>query len=264
METIHIFDDDREPLTDELRHEKRLRLEPLIFNILKQKYGTILLDAWKNWSSPTGNKACVIVERRIHPNLEFLIHNVAYMAPDWKIIVICSDINYKWLETITDKKVTLLPFFLGSPSRQEAINAFNAIMTDPNFYRALPAEHLFFFQTDSYIRKPIPDSILEYDLVAAPYEWERSTVGGGTSYRKRSSMIRICEEPHENVTEDIFICQGARRLNLKIPHFTQGMEYIVESTIYEDPVAVHQWWTFFSPEGDESIFKSLLDFTLRP
>ena len=96
METIHIFDEFPGKLTTEQRHQKRTRLEPLVFDILKQKYWTPIDIFWQTHKVPSeidANKCIVIVERRIHENLAFLIRNVAYFAPTWAITIICSDIN---------------------------------------------------------------------------------------------------------------------------------------------------------------------------
>ena len=43
IETIHIFDEFKQPAENtslEIRHQKRMALEPLIFDILKEKYPT--------------------------------------------------------------------------------------------------------------------------------------------------------------------------------------------------------------------------------
>jgi hypothetical protein len=154
-----------------------------------------------------------------------------------------------------------MPFFKGLTSRQEGILEYNRLLKSPEFYRQLPAEHLLFLQTDSYLRRPVPEEWVAYDLIAAPYAWDEESVGGGTYYRKRSSMIQICEKFLEDIwQEDAFLCKGARALGMKIPAFEKGLEYIVESCLYEDPIAVHQWWTFFSgtDEDSEAIFHSLL------
>jgi hypothetical protein len=43
------------------------------------------------------------------------------------------------------------------------------------------------------------------------------------------------------------------------------LAYFVENYYTEDPVGVHQWWTFFFPnqtEGAEEIFHSLLSLEI--
>jgi hypothetical protein len=252
-------------ITDELRHQKRIRLEPLIFDILKRNYGPALDRFWNSTQIPKDvDRAVVIVERRAHENLWFLLRNVAYFARGWSIAVVCSDVNLPYLKAIAEPHVdsiTWLPYFQGSPDRDSARADYNAIFKDPNFYASLPWENLFFIQTDSYFRLPIPETLLKYDFIGAPFEWDECHAGGGTTFRKRQAMIEICQRFQEDIeSEDLFISKGARALGFACPPFEEGIQYIVESCIYEDPVAIHQWWTFFFPSCNdaEAILKSLL------
>ena len=105
MESIHIFDEfidkDLNGSDPQILHQKRTKLEPFIYDILKIKYYNIFDTFWKkNTVQKDTNKSIVIIERRIHPNLSFLIRNMFYYARDWSITIICSDINFSYLKTI--------------------------------------------------------------------------------------------------------------------------------------------------------------------
>jgi hypothetical protein len=127
-------------------------------------------------------------------------------------------------------------------------------MKSPDIYKYLNAEHLIFLQTDSYLRKPVPDSFLKYDYIAAPAEWNTDDMVGGTSFRRASAMIDICTRYTESIdSEDCFLSRGARSLGYKLPPFEEAVQYICESCIYEDAVGLHQWWTFFDPSGPDAI-----------
>jgi len=269
METIRIFDEFKQSpseITTEEKHNKRVKLEPLIFDILKTKYGTILKNTFKSYKPPLHNNEkgyILIIERRIHENLRFILHNAAWAAAaaGWGIGFICSDVNAEYCNVIGEGKALILPLFKGSPERDEARSEYNRILKDPEFYRALPSENLLFLQTDSYLRKQIPDFIMDYDFIGAPFAWDETNAGGGTTFRKRSIMIDICERFSEDIaSEDLFISKGVRELNYRTPDFMDGITYFTESCIYEDPIGVHQWWTFFWPgvEEAEFFFKSLL------
>lgn len=249
---------------DEDRHIKRIKLEPLIFDILKSKYGKILQEKYKTYQPPDIGKEkglIIIIERRIHENLQFILHNAATAAPDWRIIMICSDINKNYCELIGENKATVIPIYKGNPGRDAARNEYNKILKDPEFYRMLPSENLLFLQTDSYLRKQIPDFFTNYDYIGAPFTWDRDNMGGGLTFRKRSAMINICTNFHEDIdSEDLFISKGIAKLNYKKPSYSEAIPYFSESTIFEEPIGVHQWWTFFYPGIDNAdvFFKKLL------
>ena len=140
-ETIHIFDEFNLPpdqITDAYNLKKRLRLEPLIYNILRQKYATIWRENWFAYTPPIRAERCVvIIERRIHENLELLLHNVAYYAPGWAIAIVCSDINYEFCREIIAphaSRIRLMPLFEGSPDRNQARDEYNALLKSAEFY----------------------------------------------------------------------------------------------------------------------------------
>ena len=272
METIHIFDEFKmspSDITTEEKHKKRIQLEPLVFDILKTKYGKTLKAAWNSYTPPLHGEEkgyIFIIERRIHENLQFILHNAAWAAgaggpSGWRLGFICSDVNEEYCREISEGKAVVIPFFKGSPGRDDARNEYNSALKSSEFYRSLPSENLLFLQTDSYLRKRIPDFLLEYAFVGSPFAWDEDNSGGGTTLRKRSVMIDVCERFGEDIpSEDLFISRGIRELNYRVPDFMDGVTYFTESCLYEDPIGVHQWWTFFWPgvEDGEFFMKSLL------
>jgi hypothetical protein len=273
IETIHIFDEFSQApdeLTTEQRHKKRVALDPLLYDILKAKYGGKLYEFWQRHTLPKETDSyLVIVERRIHPNLAFTLYNMAYFARSWGLIIVCSDVNYEYCKSLCEphcNSIHLLPLLQGNPEPRQGIEEYNTLLKSADFYKSLPGEHHLFFQVDSYLRKHIPEEWNQYDYIAAPYEWDETSMGGGLSYRKKESMIRICKEASSTIhDEDAFIMNGIHTLGMKIPPFELGITYVAESCIYEDPIGVHQWWTFFFPnqiEDAESIFHSLLSLEI--
>lgn len=272
METFHLFDEypeTSEELTAERRHQKRMRLEPLIFDILKRKYQEPLELFYTYYTFPLHQDKCVVlVERRIHENLYFLLRNIAYFARGWSLCIVCSDVNLAYCRECAGDLVngiTFLPLFKGNPSPEQGKLEYNLLLQDSEFYRMFSAENLLFMETDSYLRKKVPDDIMDYDYVAAPYEWDMNVAGGGLSFRKRSAMIDICQKKKEKLPgQDIYICQGVHEFGYKMPEFMKGITYVSESCFYEDSFAVHQWWTFFflDSEDAEFIFQCMLTFDL--
>lgn len=271
IETIHIFDEFSQApdeLTSEQRHKKRMALDPMIYDILKHKYGKKLEEFWKGHTVPNETDSyLILVERRIHPNLAFVLQNAAYFARTWGIVLVCSDLNYEYCKTICgDKTIVIQQAFQGNPDAEHGKKEYNDLLKSKSFYESLPGTYHLFLEVDSYIRKPIPEEWKQYDLIAAPYEWDETSCGGGFSFRNKESMITICERfPDTMWAQDIFLCEGAKKYQYRIPDFETAVTYISESCIYEDPIGVHQWWTFFFPnqtEGAEEIFHSLLSLQI--
>jgi hypothetical protein len=256
-DSIQMFKDFPEScseLTDEKRHEKRIKLEERIFTMLKTKYLDMFKNFWESYSIPrTSEKCIVIVERRIHPNLEFIIYNAAYFARGWSMAIVCSDTNIDYIrEIVKGKDVHLLEQFKGDPDPKTGKDEYNALLQNASFYMSLPSENLLMMEMDTYLRMPIPDKLLQYDYIAAPYGWDTSMQGGGLSFRKKSAMINVCMNFKEKIyPQDIFAYKGIKALNYSIPPFEEAVEYFTESCLYEDPIGFHQWWTYFSLDEQE-------------
>ena len=110
----------------------------------------------------------------------------------------------------------------------------------------------------------IDENMFVYDLVAAPLSWNIEACGGGMSYRKKSTMIEICEKFKKPIDgEDCFFSDGVREMNYKMPDFETGITYICESLLYDDTMGVHQWWTYYLPKTmGLSLFINYLDLKI--
>jgi hypothetical protein len=252
-DSIEIFRDFPKRLdetTEEQRHQKRLILEKRIFTILKIKYLEPLSNFWNSYKVPKISDRCiVIIERRVHPNLEFIIKNAAYFARGWSIAIVCSDINIEYIRQIlkhNQDSVYLIQMFQGNLDPAVGKNEYNYLLQSSEFFLALPSENLLLMEMDTYLRKPVPEEILKYDYVASPYKWNESLSGGGLSFRKRTVMLDICLKYSELAPgQDIYACNGIKALGYSRPSFQEEIQYFCESCLYKDPVGFHQWWTFF-------------------
>jgi hypothetical protein len=118
---------------------------------------------------------------------------------------------------------------------------------------------------DTYLRKPVPDTIIQYDYVAAPYAWDQSMSGGGLSFRKRSKMLEMCSTYNVlHPAQDIYAYTGMKAICACMPSFNEALKYFCESCLYEDPIGLHQWWTFFSLNNKEDhyIYKKFMTLEL--
>ena len=266
--TIHIFDEFDFPdkhLTDSILAKKRYEMEKIIFSILKTRYGTLLHNFWKSYNPPKiSTKQIVIIERRIHENLEFILHNCAWAGRDgnWSLAIVCSDINLNYVKSIVgEKSVQIIPYFQGNPSSEKGKEEYNQLLQTKEFYNWFTADNLCLVEMDCYFLKPIPESVTSCDFIASPYAWQMDTAGGGLSFRKRKTMIDICEKITEKYPcQDVYISDGIVKLGYSMPPVLYSKEICAESILYCDPVGVHQWWTFFNPqlEGAIEIFERFM------
>jgi hypothetical protein len=241
-------------MTDEEKHTKRMVLEDRIFSILKQRYLEPLKTFWNTCEIPlTSEYRVVIVERRIHPNLEFILYNAAYFARSWSITIICSDLNQEYIKhLVRNKSVDIVPMFQGNPEPDIGKLEYNCLLQTKEFYEKFSSEYLLFMEMDTYLRKPIDSTLFQYDYVASVYSWDDSMAGGGLSFRKKSAMLDICEN-YEQIekAQDIYACKGMKTLGYKLPTAEEASPFFSESIIYNDPLGVHQWWTFYGIESED-------------
>ena len=252
-------------MTEKETHAKRLVLEGRIFSVLKQRYLESLKTFWNTYQIPLNSDyRVVIVERRIHPNLEFILYNAAYFARAWAITIICSDFNQEYIENLVgNKSVQIVPMFQGNPEPDIGKLEYNFLLQTKKFYEALPSEHLLLMEMDTYLRKPIDSTLFQYDYVASVYNWNTSMAGGGLSFRKKSAMLDICENyEHLEMAQDIYACKGMKTLGYKLPTVEEASPFFSESIISDDPLGVHQWWTFYGTETENSELSELFIDTL--
>jgi len=270
MEAVfHDFPELPSQLSKENLHKKRLIIEERVFSILKAKYMTPLKEFWSAYSIPRHSDKCiVIVERRIHLNLEFILYNAAYFARGWSIAIVCSDLNIEYIKEILAhnlEAVHLIQMFKGNPEPEVGKSEYNYLLQTSQFYEALPSENLLMMEMDTYLRMPIPDIFFGYDYVAAPYAWDQTMSGGGLSFRKRSKMLEICSNYSVlHPAQDIYACKGMKAIGASVPSFEESMEYFCESCLYENPIGLHQWWTFFSLniQEDDYVYRCYMTLEL--
>ena len=81
--------------------ERRAELEPIVFDALREMYGSNLKNFWNKTKIPyKSNKAIVFVERRCHRNLEFCVHNSIYFAKGYSLHIFCSEENHEFVKKI--------------------------------------------------------------------------------------------------------------------------------------------------------------------
>jgi hypothetical protein len=255
-----------DPQTPEERHTKRMALEEPLFRVLKERYFSLLKSKFQSYKAPptTSNTAVCIFEGRRHPNLEFLIYNAAYFAPHAKILFFCAQDTVQWIQDFLGpqgSEIELRPVFFGGEDRVKGRLEYNTFLKSKDLYDSIEQEYLLFLETDCYIRRPVPfDLWASYDFCACPASWDPEAYVGGASFRKNSVMKALCASYNSpEWAHDLWTDTGTKAIGCKRPPFEEALEWFTESCIYEDPVVIHQWWTFLSKGSDtDEILESLL------
>ena len=247
------------PISERLHHF-RLTFEPYIFHLLILRYGQKLEECWKMYQ-PTSRKAFVIVERRCHPNFWFVLRNLVWARPDMPIYIFCSDVNIDFLRgLIGNKDIHLLPVFIGSPGREQAVKEYSDFLTSPAMYKAIDADWIITIQMDVFIRRKIPDSIFMGEYWGYPFGWRPDYAGGGgASVRNVKKCYELCMKYADtgvlDVAEDVWFCERVT----DIPSFDTRRNYIMENVLSMNPYIVHQFWTYVDVTYD---FKKYWNYLL--
>ena len=243
----------------------------LYFRALRKKYLEIFREKYKDITLPNkSSKALVIVEPRIHENLEFTIKNIAYYCKGWSLYIFHSKENKKLIEKILAHNLTntnLIEFSEGNITRDEYCNLLYSV---DRFWNKIDADMILIFQTDAYIRRRGIEDFLHYDYVGAPWAYSNHTefsdlefdIGnGGLSLRRKSVMIEILKQnpPDKEVNEDLYFSYWCSKLNYKKPNKDEAMKVFVEQIYYHDPIGLHQPNIFNNIKSNFPPFKNYMN-----
>ena len=260
-------------------HTVRMLYEEPIYNILKEKYGHMLKGFWETATFPhykDCSNTVLLVERREHPNIEFVLQNAMYYCREkhFSLTIVCSDVSLEYVKGILGKHYEtslVIQWFKGIGTRDEGRDEYNKTFLNPEFWKQIPAEWILSIQTDSYLRKKIPDEMWEYEYLACPWSWDlRFVGGGGLTWRKKSRIYEILNLSFPKTWgEDVFFAHGCEELEIEIPDESIRFEFFVESHFHNpdgslsNPFGVHQWWTYVLRIDDENLKKELCNLFLE-
>lgn len=243
---------------EEERKTIRTNIEPYIYNYLNQRYYTKLQEHWNTYTPPLhSNYAYVIVERRCHPNFDFVLKNIAWANPNMSIYIFCSDYNEKFIHSLLGNKlkhVNIILAFTGEGGNK-GVNGYNDLLCSKRMYEHFhtATKYILTIQMDVFIRRKFTD-IFVGEYWGAPWQWnEEAAGGGGATVRKVSTMLDICSKyvNDTHLPEDNWFSEKVAELGYYLPDI-EFRTNIMESLFVEDPVIVHQFWTFISSMLDEN------------
>lgn len=226
-------------------------LEPYFYSHLTEHYGKMLQEHWESYRPPlTSEHAFVIVERRAHPNFRFILQNMAWAAPHMAVYLFCSDENLAFIEAILGDKINsfhIIEAFQGNVSREEGKIGYNDVMTDYRFYESISSSYILTIQMDNIIRRKIPASMFVGDYWGNPWAWRTHAAGGGgATVRRVAAMIELCKKHRPDPTIDVPPLEDAwiAERTDSFPDFEFRRAHLMESIPANDPVILHQFWTF--------------------
>ena len=259
----------------------RNKLEPFVFNALEEGYGHELNEFWKTYIPPKkAKRAYMITEGRIHPNMWFVLRNIAWAGPDMAVYIFCSDQNYDYIMDLLGDKAphfNVIVAFKGDPPKEQAMQDYNNFLTSYTTYQLIEADYVTTIQMDVYLRKHLDDCLFSSDYMACRWAWKSHEPGGAASIRKISKMIELCQKGRPDLTvdciipEDEFINRLIMSTDCQQTPFMENVQNLMESIqtltqpsfkqIFLDPYIVHQAWTFsytFSQEEFKMFWRELL------
>jgi hypothetical protein len=230
----------------------RLTIEPYIYNYLSVNYYSKLQEHWVNYKPPKNSKnVFAIIERRCHPNFDFVLKNIAWANPNMAVYIFCSDENENYIKALLRDKneyVTLVKAFTGSVSRDQGKIDYNNLLTSTKMYEAFDksVEYLLTIQMDVFIRRAVTDDMFVGGYWGNPWAWKPNTPGGGgATIRKISTMIDICSKyKYIDGGEDTWFATHIQEYNYGFPDIDFRAMRIMESIYVMNPVVVHQFWTY--------------------
>jgi hypothetical protein len=232
-------------------HAFRTELEPYIYHYLIEQYGLRLNAVWESYVPPLkSDKAYVLVERRAHPNYPFLLKMMAWAAPHLSVYLVCSDENLEFIKEILGDKIehfNIIVAYSGEVDRDQGRTEYNELMTDASFYEQIDAEYMLTMQMDVFLRRKLTDDLFCGDYWGAPWSWcAHRAGGGGATIRHVQKMIEVCKENRSDPLVPCIDCEDSWMSDRiqDFPSLDFRRAHIMESMPAEDPVIVHQFWTF--------------------
>ncbi len=229
----------------------RLTLEPYIYHYLIEKYMAKLNAIWETYLPPyESENAFVIVERRPHPNFDFILKNMAWACPTMSVYLFCSDANEAFIRSILQEKAPhyhILPVFKGIGTRQHGKTEYNHFFTSADSYRMIRAKYIMTIQMDVLIRRKLKPFLFSADYYGNPWGWKKNVPGGGgVTIRRVEKMIELCERygSSGDDNEDNWISHRIVEMGGAVPKWDMAGCILMESIRTDHPFTLHQFWTY--------------------
>ena len=201
----------------------------------------------------------VIVEPRKHEWLKGVLYNMChvYGGSNTPLYIVHGTDNEEFVKDICKDWTNVN--YLKLPIDDLEDDQYSELLTNSNFWTFFKTQYVLIFQTDTFIRKQIPEVFFFFDYVGSPWNWtpknsERMVGNGGFSLRKVQAMIDICNcanyAKFNDEAEDVFFVKRIKKDFIPPPGLASC--FSVEHVYFSDPIGTHQTWRF---QTFDDIFK---------
>lgn len=178
-----------------------------------------------------------------------ILKNIAWAGSQMSVYIFCSDVNIGFIKAILGAKAssyTIKAVFTSLGTSESGKNDYNTFLTSAATYKMINAEYIITVQMDTFFRRSIPDEIFTGIYWGNPWAWKSDYAGGGgATVRKVVDMIRICEtNTNHGDNEDSWLADRINENGDYLPPLSFRAEMIMESLPSNNPVILHQFWTF--------------------
>ena len=209
-------------------------MEDLFGKYLMSSYGDSNKKPCHN-NKEERNKCMVIVESRDSFWLSLVIKNAICKCRDFNLYVISSSAIITKVRSVIDGDFKTQ--CIENASELRSIANYNLLLTSASFWEMFNEEEIVIFQLDSiFLREPKVEEYA-YDMLGAVcgQVGENSfVINGGFSYRKKSAMIRACQEMEQKgydrtQSEDILFTDVLRKGDYRFPTMEDCNNFAIES-----------------------------------
>ena len=217
------------------------------------------------------NNEAILIEFRLLPHLPFIIKNCIYnLGNNWSFTIICGLLNYDFILKIKNDNnlnIKIINKNINNLTREE----YSIMLLHSEFWKLFLGNNLLIYQEDSIIFKNFNNNYFKYDYIGAPF-FNKNIGNGGLSFRKKNTMIYICEkyfdkkkETFNKIVKHIKICKNNNKKynynyeeiiledlqitnimrNYKLgllPSFNIAKDFSIEKYYNNDSFGGHQIW----------------------
>lgn len=225
------------------------------------------------WQDPSpSNLSIVLIEGRAdHCWLSASLKNIAHLygGSDASLFLFGSRDSVAAMRELT-KEWTNVHYEVLAETM--TIDTYNEVLTSASLWERFTSARVLITQTDVILRKRVPEALLAYNYIGAPWKSLQTYCGtqwvgnGGLSLRNPRRMAELCRAyraaPGMHKNEDLFFAWVLE--DADVAPFSVAASFSVESVFHDDPVGLHQAYTYFTNLELEEVLRNIPGAAKQP